>query len=302
MRSYLIGPLLAAVVLTGTARASSATIPCDEGKRYYSLAREAGSSQDFEQAVAWLRRSVEACDSYPAWHLMGSAYRQLRDLQQSLSAYEQAVVQAGNRDQAAISMARYGTVLALTGQRYEALTMLERALEAHSSPPSWMRESARELDLSLAESPISSESIKRGLSSQDFGLLAMNQMPSASTATGTNKPRIRIPITFKLNSAAMDELTSGNIEQLGTALASEDYAGRTFTLEGHTDVRGSWDHNLNLSEQRARAVQAILEARFPSLQGRLRAVGAGEAKPKYPGEDLPESDHRLNRRLEVFVN
>ena len=37
-----------------------------------------------------------------------------------------------------------------------------------------MRENARELDLSLVESPVSSDAIKRSLASQQFGLLAMN--------------------------------------------------------------------------------------------------------------------------------
>lgn len=302
MQRYLIGPLLAAAVFTGSLQASSATIPCDDGKRYYTLAREAGSSRDFDQAVDWLRRSVGACDSWSAWHLLGTAYQQQRNLQQSLAAYEQAVVHAEDQDQAAISMARYGTALALTGHRFEALTILERAIETHSNPPSWMRESARDLDLSLAESPISSDSIKRSLSSQDFGLLAMSQTENKTATARTDKARIRIPINFELNSTEMDELTGGNIDELGKALASEEYAGKTFTLEGHTDVRGTWDHNLDLSELRARAAKDALETKFPSLRGRLRVVAAGEARPKYPGEDLPESDHRLNRRLEVFVN
>ncbi|MEQ8803601.1 MAG: tetratricopeptide repeat protein, partial [Haliea sp.] len=147
---------------TGVA-ASGVSIPCDDGTRYYNLAREAGASRDFVKAAEWLQKSVAACDSYPAWHLMGTAYQRQRNLQESLAAYEQAVAHAGSQDQAALSMARYGQVLALNGQRFEALTMLERAMEAHSNPPSWMRENARELDLSLAEAPVSSDSIKRSL-------------------------------------------------------------------------------------------------------------------------------------------
>lgn len=302
MQQYLVGAILASALLAGDLQASSGSIACDDGKRYYNLAREAGSLQDFDQAIDWLRKSVTACNSYAAWHLMGTAYQQLRDLEESLAAYEQAVVHANDQDQAAISMARYGTVLALGGRRFEALTMLERALEAHSNPPSWIRESARDLDLSLTEAPISSDSIKRSLASQEFGLLALSQIENKTAVAKANKARIRIPINFKLDSAEMDELTDGNIEKLGKVLASEEHEGKTFTLEGHTDIRGAWDHNLTLSMRRAEAVRNALEAGFPPLTGRLRVVGAGEARPKYPGEDLPESDHRLNRRLEVFVN
>lgn len=299
---HLVGSIVVVVLHTAGVAASGASIPCDDGTRYYNLAREAGSSGDFVEAVEWLRKSVAACDSYSAWHLMGTAHQRQRNLQESLAAYEQAVAHAGGQDQAALSMARYGQVLALNGQRFEALTMLERAMEAHSNPPSWMRENARELDLSLAEAPVSSDSIKRSLASQEFGLLAMSQIENRPNAGSESKARIQIPINYKLNSVELDERTSDNIHELGEALASREHQGKTFTLLGHTDVRGTWEHNLALSERRAEAARAILEAKFPSLSGRLRVVGAGEAKPKYPGENLPESEHRLNRRLEVIIN
>lgn len=299
---YLILTMLGGMLFAGNAQSSSAEIACDDGKRYYNLARQAGASQDFEKAVDWLRKSVNACDSYPAWHLMGTAYQNQRLLPDALAAYEQAVAHAGDQDQAALSMARYGKVMALNGQRFEALTMLERAIDLHSSPPSWMRDSARELDQSLAESPISSDSIKRSLASQQFGLLSMAQIEQRSSGGGSRRVRVRIPINYKLDSVEMDDLTVDNLEELGKVLSGDDYAGRKFTLEGHTDVRGAWDYNLALSERRAEAARDALEARFPSLKGRLRAVGAGEAKPKYPGERLPEADHRLNRRLEILVN
>ena len=293
---------VAITVIAGSAWGSPQGIPCEEGKRYYTLAREAGSTQDFAAASDWLRKSVAACDSYAAWHLLGTAYQKQRRLAESLDAYEQAVVHAPTRNQAALSMARYGTVLALNGQRFEALTMLERAIDTHASPPSWIREHARELDRSLAEAPVASESIKRSLASQEFGLLALNRISANDEPAEADRARVRIPINYKLDSTEMDELTRDNIEALGQALASNDYADRSFTLIGHTDVRGSRAYNLALSQRRAAAARDTLEARFPGLRGRLRVSGAGESRPRYPGEDLPESDHRLNRRLEVIVN
>ncbi|WP_187275885.1 OmpA family protein [Parahaliea aestuarii] len=300
--SYLAGLALASLSFGNATLASQAGIPCEDGKRYYGLAQQAGSSQDFDKAVDWLNKSLTACDSYSAWHLLGTAYQKQRKLEDALTAYEQATLHATRQEQAALSMARYGQVLALNGQRFEALTMLERAIEAHPNPPSWMRENARELDQSLVESPISSDAIKRSLASQQFGLLAINAIDSKNGPERQEKATVRIPINYKLDSVEMDELTAGNIDELGKVLSSTEYAGKTFTLVGHSDVRGSWDHNLALSEQRADAARQALERRYPSLQGRLRVTGAGEARPKYPGERIPEADHRLNRRLEVIVN
>ncbi|WP_165787186.1 OmpA family protein [Pseudohalioglobus lutimaris] len=295
--------LAAGVLLAIAAQAGNAAIPCADGKRYYDLARKAGAQQDFEKAVQWLDKSVEACDSYAAWHLLGTAYQKQRKLKESLNAYEHAVEHADTTDEAAVSLARYGQVLALNGQRFEALATLDRAIERHSNPPSWMRENARQLDHSLVDTPISGESIKRSLSSQEFGLLSINTVAGRKLADGeAEKTRVRIPINYKLDSTELDAQTSDNIEELGKVLASEDYQGRTFTLVGHTDVRGSWQHNLGLSERRAEAVRDTLVQQYPTLEARLEVKGAGEAKPKYLGEDLPEADHRLNRRLEVYVN
>ncbi len=301
-RGHLWGIALGVLIAAGGVRASGADIPCEDGKRYYLLGRQAGASQDLAKAIDWLHRSVDACASYPAWHLLGTALQKQGRLEESLAAYENAVQHAADRDQAALSMARYGQGLALNGQRFEALTMLERAIGTHSSPPSWMLDSARELDQSLAGSKISSDSIKRSLAAQEFGLLAMNDTASGGADSKRIGASVRIPINYKLDSAEMDELTSGNILELGKVLSGEDYASKTFTLIGHSDVRGGWDYNMVLSEQRAEAARLALESDFPSLQGRLRTMGAGESRPKYPGENLSESDHRLNRRLEVIVN
>ncbi len=280
-----------------------AAISCEEGKRYYDLARKSGSEQDFAKASHWLVKSTQACASYEAYHLLGTAYQKQRRLEESLAAYEKAVELAPEADKAAISVARYGQVLALNGQRYEALTMLERAIEMHSRPPSWLRKNAQELDRSLASKPVSGESIKRSLASQEFGLLSTSRFTrSEKAAENAGKTKVGIPINFEFNSTQMDNLTSANMEQLGQALTDDAYAGRTFTLVGHTDVRGDWGYNLKLSKRRAEAARTALIAAFPELDGRLSVRGAGEENPKYPGEALSDEDHRLNRRLEVLVD
>ncbi len=285
------------------AATAASDISCAEGKRYYDLGRQAGAQQDFDKAVQWLDKSVQACESYEAWHLMGAAYKGQRKLDESLQAYEKAIEQASTSDKAAISLARYGQVLALNGQRFEALNMLDHAIESHSSPPSWMLDNARQLDHSLMDKPISGEAIKRSLATQVFGLLSPDSAAGKKLGIKTSTAsKIRIPINYQYNSVELDPLTQQNVDTLGAVLADDSYEGRSFTLVGHTDVRGTWEYNLNLSEQRAEAARAELVGKFPSLDGRLTVKGSGEAKPMYRGEDLSEEDHRLNRRLEIFVN
>jgi outer membrane protein OmpA-like peptidoglycan-associated protein len=297
-----------AATLSGLALAlalqlANATPACDDGKRYLGLAHKAGSQQDFTRAVEWLERSVAACDSYEAWHLMGTAQQRQRNLAEALEAYARAVDHAPDADSAAVSVARYGQVLALNGQRYEALNMLERALAMHTSPPSWIRTAAKEIDLDIVDRPISRDSIKRSLSTQEFGLLASVRLREVAAESAREaRTRIGIPINFEFDSVRLDNLTRSNLSQLGAVLAEKQHEGKTFTLVGHTDVRGDPAYNLSLSESRARAIQQALVQEYPVLSGRLQVEGAGEANPKYPGAGIPEEEHRLNRRLEVFVN
>lgn len=294
-RRVLLTSLSLLVVLFPVAGRAS----CEEGERYLDLARKSGAQQDFAQATLWLQRSTKACDSYDAWHLMGTALRQQRRIEEALEAYTKAVEFAPNTDSAAISSARYGQVLALNGQRFEALTMLERAMETHSDAPNWIRTAAKEIDLNIVDQPITRESIKRSLSSQEFGLMSF-----ASANSGSQAPRAKvgIPINFEFDSIELDRLTRANLIQLGAVLSDDKYQNNSFTLIGHSDVRGSEAYNFRLSESRARSIESALVSAYPSLEGRLKVDGAGESRPKYRGEAASEVEHRLNRRLEVIVN
>lgn len=73
-------------------------------------------------------------------------------------------------------------------------------------------------------------------------------------------------------------------------------SGRSVTLEGHADERGSSEYNIALGEQRARAV-----AKLMTLQGvseeQIQIVSFGEEKPSTGGHD--ESSWQQNRRVEI---
>lgn len=72
--------------------------------------------------------------------------------------------------------------------------------------------------------------------------------------------------------------------------------GRSVTLEGHADERGSSEYNVALAEQRARAV-----ARMMSVQGvsddQIQIVSFGEEKPALGGHE--ETSWQQNRRVEL---
>jgi outer membrane protein OmpA-like peptidoglycan-associated protein len=69
-----------------------------------------------------------------------------------------------------------------------------------------------------------------------------------------------------------------------------------FLVAGHTDAKESHDHNLNLSDRRAKAVRSFLIDKFGIDPERLVAVGFGEEQLKNKDDPLAAE----NRRVQVI--
>jgi peptidoglycan-associated lipoprotein len=70
-------------------------------------------------------------------------------------------------------------------------------------------------------------------------------------------------------------------------------------LEGHADERGSPEYNIALSEQRAKAVERMMQMQGVT-GGQVQMVSFGEEKPAVYGHD--ESSWQQNRRVEIFYS
>ena len=73
-------------------------------------------------------------------------------------------------------------------------------------------------------------------------------------------------------------------------------SGRSITLEGHADERGSSEYNIALGEQRARAVARMLTVQGVSEE-QIQIVSFGEEKPASSGHD--DGSWQQNRRVEI---
>lgn len=67
-------------------------------------------------------------------------------------------------------------------------------------------------------------------------------------------------------------------------------------LEGHADERGSPEYNVALGEQRAKAVQRMMQLQGVT-EAQIQVVSFGEEKPAESGHD--ESSWQQNRRVEI---
>jgi len=111
------------------------------------------------------------------------------------------------------------------------------------------------------------------------------------------KPSANLDIDFRSGSAVLTPSAAAELNQLGRALTNKTLASYRFEIVGHTDTTGVPATNQTLSEQRAAAVKAYLEAKFGVPDTRLQAKGVGEADPLIPTP--PQTPELQNRRVEI---
>jgi len=105
---------------------------------------------------------------------------------------------------------------------------------------------------------------------------------------------INLNIPFELNSSALMPQASAQLTALEQALNGPSLSTDRFVVAGHTDAKGSADHNKQLSLKRAEAVKNFLVAKGMDPK-RLDTVGYGSEKLLAP--DRP--DDPSNRRVEI---
>jgi outer membrane protein OmpA-like peptidoglycan-associated protein len=103
-------------------------------------------------------------------------------------------------------------------------------------------------------------------------------------------------ILFAINSADLGSAASANITDLAAIL--NKYEDTNILIEGHTDITGTREHNMGLSERRAQSVASQLRAR--NVDGtRISTIGYGPDQPV--AENDTETGRRLNRRVEIAI-
>lgn len=99
-------------------------------------------------------------------------------------------------------------------------------------------------------------------------------------------------VHFALDRAELSERSRAVLDVVVDSLAR--VRDVRIVLEGHTDVRASDAYNADLSERRARAVQAYLVSRGLPTTG-ITLMPLGRAQPEMPGTTV--QDHARNRRV-----
>ncbi len=104
-------------------------------------------------------------------------------------------------------------------------------------------------------------------------------------------------LQFGFASAKLSSSSYPLLDEVAAILAAN--AGIQLSVEGHSSSDGKYDANMKLSQQRAEAVKAYLEAKGID-PGRISAKGYGPDKPLNTGKT--EAEKAKNRRVELILN
>lgn len=102
-------------------------------------------------------------------------------------------------------------------------------------------------------------------------------------------------ILFATDRAEIKAESAEILEEIASML--REHADLQLLIEGHTDDRGGFQHNMELSKRRAEAVKRYLAEELGIDAGRLQTMGLGQTRP-VAGNDTSEG-RQQNRRVEL---
>ena len=107
-----------------------------------------------------------------------------------------------------------------------------------------------------------------------------------------------VGLTFPVGKSSIEPQNFGLLTKVQQAINM--FPGCSITIEGHTDSHGSDQKNMELSRQRAEAVNKYIQANMGLDAARINAVGYGESKPIANNET--KQGRAKNRRIEVIIH
>ena len=103
-------------------------------------------------------------------------------------------------------------------------------------------------------------------------------------------------ILFEFDKATIIETSKPELDKLAKFLISNHQY--SIDIMGHTDTKGSTEHNLKLSQKRANSIKQYLTEKGVN-NDRIYAIGLGSKHPIVP--NTSEKNRKINRRVEIKI-
>lgn len=112
-------------------------------------------------------------------------------------------------------------------------------------------------------------------------------------ATAVALPSIDLEILFEYDSDAIRSDEFAKLFEVSDALKKIDSNNYKFALFGHTDAKGSYDYNLELSDRRAKSTSEVLSQLSGIALDRFVYRGFGASKIKNTNNPFGEENRRV---------
>jgi OOP family OmpA-OmpF porin len=106
-------------------------------------------------------------------------------------------------------------------------------------------------------------------------------------------------IQFAYNDSTILEQSFSLLDEIASVIKGAPHV-KLIEIGGHASTEGSDDHNLRLSDKRAKAVMTYLIEKGGVSKDLLTAKGYGETKPLVSPEET-DADRERNRRVEFLI-
>lgn len=263
---------------------------CSKARQYFEQAKGMGSDTlSLIKAEQLYRKAIELCPSYTEAHNnLGDVYEKQGRFEEAIAKYKKTITL---RPDAPYPYFGLGDIYAKTNRPKEAVEWYKKGLKYDPN------DRVARQRLSLAEDMQKGGVIKaemiRGMLSTTRG--------AGEIVSITFGERL-IPFDFDKYDIRSD--AKSQLDEIGKALGSVISGSDSATIEiaGHTDMIGTDEYNLDLSDKRARSVVNYLSNNFNIPKERLLPKGYGERVnlcTSGVSETIDTPCNALNRRVEI---
>jgi len=137
-----------------------------------------------------------------------------------------------------------------------------------------------------------------GAGAPPAGEAPLGPVPAAEPSPGHYKYCVTMNIEFDIDRANVRPEYREQVAKVGNFM--KKYPTTTAVIEGHTDNVGTYNHNMELSQQRAENVVNYLVDNFGIDRSRLTARGYGFTRPV--ADNSTEAGKQKNRRIEAVID